>query len=103
MSTQTKNWTVQIDRMPGAASFRVFGTVTVANSGITPKLVPSEVQDTPFLPLELILEPANGVSMQVLTDKVVEYKIPGNHDITSVGILYNGGLLHYIDEIQLTE
>jgi hypothetical protein len=103
MSIQTKNWTVQIDRMPSAASFRVFGTVTVANSGITPKLVPSEVQDTPFLPLELILEPANGVSMQVLTDKVVEYKIPGNHDITSVGILYNGGLLHYIDEIQLTE
>ncbi|WP_223455246.1 MULTISPECIES: hypothetical protein [unclassified Pseudomonas] len=103
MSIQTKNWTVQIDRMPGAASFRVFGTVTVANSGITPKLVPSQIQDTPFLPLELVLEPADGVSLPVLTDKVVEYKIPGNHAITSVGIFYDGGLLHHIDEILITD
>ncbi|WP_085723601.1 hypothetical protein [Pseudomonas sp. R37(2017)] len=103
MSIQTKNWTVQIDRMPGATSFRVSGTITVANSGITPRLVPSQVQDTPFLPLELVLEAADGVSLPALKDKVVEYKIPGNHDITSVGIFYNGGLLHYIDEILITD
>ena len=32
MSIKTKDWTAQIDRMPGAASFRTFGTVTVAHS-----------------------------------------------------------------------
>jgi hypothetical protein len=36
MSIETKDWTAQIDRMPGAASFRAFGTVTVAHTGITP-------------------------------------------------------------------
>jgi hypothetical protein len=103
MSLQTKNWTVQIDRMPGAVSFRVLGTITVANSGITPKLVPSEVQDTPFLPLELVLERTDCISLPVLTDKVVEYKIPGNYAITGVGIFYDGGLLHHIDKIPVTD
>ena len=103
MSIQTKNWTVQIDRMPGAASFRVFGTVTVANSGITPKLVLSQVQDTPFLPLELVLERTADISLPVLTDKTVEYKVLENYAPTSVGIFYNGGLLHHIDEIVITD
>jgi hypothetical protein len=101
MSIQTKNWNAQIDRMPGAASFRVFGTVTVANSGITPKLVPSKVQDTPFLPLELVLERADGSSLAVLTDKLVEYKVTGNYDATGVGIFYDGALLHLIDNIMI--
>ena len=103
MSIQTKDWTAQIDRMPGAASFRVFGTVTVANSGITPKLVLSQVQDTPFLPLELVLERTADISLPVLTDKIVEYKVLGNHAPTSVGVFYNGGLLHHIDKVLITD
>lgn len=34
MTIKTKNWTAQIDRMPGAASFRAFGTVTVAHTAL---------------------------------------------------------------------
>ena len=102
MSIQTKNWTAQINRMPGATYFRVSGTVTVTDSGIMPKLVPSQVQDTPFLPLELILEDQKGI-LPVLTDRVVEYKVPGIHAVTSVGIFYNGELLYHIDKVIITD
>lgn len=104
MSIQARNWTAQIDRMPGAGpTFRVYGTVTVAHPGITPKLVPSQVQDTPFLPLELVLEDNNGINVQVLTDKFVEYKVTGDYHVSNVGIFYNGQLLQYIDEVLITQ
>ena len=104
MSIKTKDWTAQIDRMPGAASFRTFGTVTVAHTGITPKLVMSARQDKSFdLRLELQLENPNDISLQVETDKFVEYKKMGNSNVTCVSIFYEGKLLHHIDKILITD
>lgn len=103
MKITTKGWTAQIDRMPGAASFRTFGTVTVENSGVIPTLVRSDTQDKSFdLRLELILQNPDGVSLQVLTDKVVEYKELGESNVTGVSIFFEGKLLHHIDEILIT-
>lgn len=103
MKITTKGWTAQIDRMPGAASFRTFGTVTVENSGVIPTLVRSDTQDKSFdLRLELILQNSDGVSLQVLTDKVVEYKELGESNVTGVSIFFEGKLLHHIDEILIT-
>lgn len=103
MSIKTKDWTAQIDRMPGAASFRTFGTVTVAHTGITPKLVMSAMQDKSFdLRLELQLEHSNDISLQVVTDKFVEYKKMGNSNVTGVSIFHEGKLLHHIDKVQIT-
>lgn len=103
MNIQTKDWTAQIDRMPVSPSFRTYGTVTVANTGITPKLVLSKLQDKSFdLRLELKLEKSNEASMQVLTDKFVEYKVIGNSNVTGVSIFYEGKLLHHIDEVLIT-
>jgi hypothetical protein len=103
MKITTKDWTAQIDRMPGAASFRTFGTVTVANSGVIPTLVRSDIQDKSFdLRLELILQNSDGVSLQVLTDKVVEYKELGDPNVTGVSIFFEGKLLHHIDEVLIT-
>lgn len=103
MSIKTKNWTAQIDRMPGAASFRAFGTITVAHTGITPKLVMTAMQDKSFdLRLELLLENSNEVSLQVETDKVVEYKALGNSNVSGVSIFYKGELIHHIDDVLIT-
>jgi CRISPR/Cas system CSM-associated protein Csm3 (group 7 of RAMP superfamily) len=103
MSITTKDWTAQIDRMPGAASFRTYGTVTVANSGITPKLVLSARQDkSTDLRLDLLLEESSDMSMQILTDKFVEYKGMGNSNVTGVSIFHEGKLLHRIDEVLIT-
>jgi hypothetical protein len=103
MSITTKDWVAQIDRMPGAASFRTYGTVRVANTGITPKLVLSKLQDKSFdLRLELILETSSEMSLQVITDKHVEYKVLGNSNVSGVSIFYEGKLLHHIDEVLIT-
>jgi hypothetical protein len=103
MSIKTKDWTAQIDRMPGAASFRAFGTVTVAHTGVTPKLTMSALQDKSFdLRLELTLETSNGISLPVVTDKFVEYKVMGNSNVTGVSIFYNDTLLHHIDKVLIT-
>ncbi|WP_130903494.1 hypothetical protein [Pseudomonas sp. Sample_22] len=103
MTIKTKGWTAQIDRMPGAASFRTYGVVTVAHTGITPKLELSEEQDKSYdLRLELKLESSNEISLQVETDKFVEYKVPGNSDVCSVSIFYEGKLLHHIDKVSIT-
>ncbi|MCU1762783.1 hypothetical protein NTD84_24090 [Pseudomonas sp. 14P_8.1_Bac3] len=104
MSIKTKNWTAQIDRMPGAASFRTFGTVTVAHTGLTPKLVMTPIQDKSFdLRLELKLERTSEISLQVETDKFVEYKVMGNSNVTGVSIFYEGKLLHHIDDVLITQ
>ncbi|MDI2592855.1 hypothetical protein NYP20_29170 [Pseudomonas sp. N3-W] len=103
MAITTKNWVAQIDRMPGAASFRTYGTVSVAHTGITPKLVLSEMQDKSFdLRLELILETSSEISLQVITDKQVEYKVLGDSNVSGVSIFYNGELLHHIDDVLIT-
>lgn len=103
MTFKTKNWTAQIDRMPGAASFRAFGTVTVAHTGITPKLVMTAMQDKSFdLRLELLLENSSEVSLQVETDKVVEYKSLGNSNVSGVSIFYKGEKIHHIDDVLIT-
>jgi hypothetical protein len=104
MTITTKDWVAQINRMPGAASFRTFGTVTVANSGITPKLVLSKLQDKSFdLRLDLELETTHEVALQVLTDRFVEYKVAGNSNVTGVSIFFEGKLLHHIDEVLITD
>lgn len=103
MKITTKDWTAQIDRMPGAASFRTLGTVTVANSGVIPSLVRSEKQDKSFdLRLDLVLQNAGGASLQVLTDKVVEYKELGDSNVIGVSIFFEGQLLHHIDNVIIT-
>lgn len=103
MSIKTKNWTAQIDRMPGAASFRAFGTVPVAHTGITPKLVMTDIQDKSMdLRLELLLETSNEVSLQVETDKVVEYKALGNSNVSGVSIFYKDKQIHHIDDVLIT-
>lgn len=103
MSIETKDWTAQIDRMPGAPSFRTYGTVTVAHSGITPKLEMTALQDKSFdLRLELILEDAGDYMLPVVVEKIVEYKAMGNSNVTGVSIFYEGKLLHHIDEVLIT-
>ncbi|WP_160108463.1 hypothetical protein [Pseudomonas izuensis] len=103
MSIKTKDWTAQIDRMPGNQSFRVCGTVTVAHTGITPKLEFMKIQDKSFnVRLELKLETSNEISLQVETDKVVEYKVMGDANVPSVSIFYQGELLHRIDKVLIT-
>lgn len=103
MTITTKDWTAHIDRMPGAASFRTFGTVTVAHTGVLPTLVRSPMQDKSFdLRLELKLEYSNDISLPVVTDKVVEYKVLGESHITGVSIFFEGRLLHHIDEVLVT-
>jgi hypothetical protein len=103
MTIETKGWTAQIDRMPGAVSFRTYGTVTVAHTGITPKLEMNAQQDKSFdLRLDLKLENSNEMSLQVETDKFVEYKVPGDSSVTGVSIFYEGKLLHHIDKVLIT-
>lgn len=103
MTINTKDWTAQIDRMPGAASFRAYGTVEVSNGGITPKLVLSKKQDKSFdLRLDLVLEQSEEVSLQVITHKHVEYKVLGDSNVTGVSIFFEDELVHHIDEVIIT-
>ena len=103
MSIKSKNWAAQIDRMPGAASFRTFGTVTVADSGITPKLAKSAIQDkSNDLRLDLTIEKSSGASLQVLTDKFVEYKELGASNVTGVSIFHEGKLFQRIENVLIT-
>ena len=61
------------------------------------------LQDKSFdLRLELVLEKSNEISLQVETDKFVEYKVLGNSNVTGVSIFYEGKLLHHIDEVLIT-
>ena len=95
-------WTAQIDRMPGAAYFRVFGTVTVTNSAHTPTLVRSEIQHKPGnLRLDLQID-TSGVGLTVLTKKLAEYKSADIPNVTSVSIFSEGKLVARINEILIT-
>ncbi|MBC3373066.1 hypothetical protein HU762_03845 [Pseudomonas sp. SWRI92] len=100
----TKNWTAQIDRMPGAASFRTCGTVTVPHAGVIPTLKRSEQQDKSFnLNLDLSLEGSGETSLQVVTDKHVEYKELGASNVTGVNIYFDNVLVKHIDKILITD
>ncbi|WP_028620398.1 hypothetical protein [Pseudomonas sp. Ant30-3] len=103
MSIKTKNWAAQINRMPGDAFFRTTGIVAVANPGITPTLVFCPIQDKSFdLRLELKLETSSEVALQVVTEKLVEYKVPGDSNVSGVSIFYKGKLVHHIDKVDVT-
>ncbi|WP_053150484.1 hypothetical protein [Pseudomonas sp. P97.38] len=104
MNIKTKDWTAHINRMPGDAFFRTNGTVTVPNAGVIPKLERSLVQDKSFdLRLELKLETSDGMHLQAITDKPVEYKVSGNSNVTGVSIFHEGELLHHIDNVLITD
>lgn len=95
------HWTAQIDRMPGAASFRVFGTVTVGNTGDVPTLVRSETQDNPCeFRLDLQVDPRAGAT--VMRNVFVEYKSADIPNVTSVSIFSEGKLVARINEILIT-
>jgi len=110
MSITTRDWTAQIDLMPGAPSFRVIGTVAVANPGVTPKLILSGIHHSEGadgakvcdLTLDLTLESAEGNFLQVVTDKPVKFEDAKHLDVTSVSIVYQGKLLQKIDDILTT-
>ncbi|EJM47116.1 hypothetical protein PMI26_01250 [Pseudomonas sp. GM33] len=96
-------WTAQIDRMPGAASFRVFGTITVGNTANIPTLVRSEIQDKPCdLRLDLKANP-NQIGLTVITQAIVEYKSADIPNVTSVSIYFEGKLMACINEILITD
>ncbi|MFS2202278.1 hypothetical protein [Pseudomonas sp. Pseusp3] len=103
MSIKTKDWTAQIDRMPGSQSFRVNGTVTVADPRVIPKLELSDIQDKSFdLRLDLVLAIPQDITLHVLTDKFIEYKTMGDSNVSGVSIFYEGELLHHIDEVMIS-
>lgn len=103
MNIKTNHWAAQINRMPGDVFFRTSGTVTVANPGITPTLVLCPHQDKSFdLRRELKLETSSEIKLQVVTDKLVEYKVQGDSNVTGVRIFFEGKLVHHIDKIEIT-
>jgi hypothetical protein len=104
MKFETSGWTAQIDRMPSAASFRTYGTVTVENSGVSVLLTESPIQDKSHnLRLELHLIPSLDPSAQVLTDKFVEYKKLGNSKVTGVTIYHDDVLVVTIDKVLISD
>jgi hypothetical protein len=100
MIIETKDWAALKDNTPGTPSFRAYGTVTVANPGVTAKLEFSPLQDkTTNLRLNLVLERSDGIHLQVLTEKFVEYKSLGTSQVTGVDIFYEGQLVHHISQV----
>ncbi|MFQ6575258.1 hypothetical protein [Pseudomonas sp. UM16] len=106
MAIKTKDWSIQNDLMPGigGGSFRVRGTITVANPGVNPVLVKARIQDKSFgLNLELQLEQVEGMFMQMLTDKDVCFEMSGDHSyIPFVNVLHEGEHLTTIKKIITT-
>lgn len=103
MNIKNSDWVAQINRMPGDLFFRVYGTVTVAHPGIVPTLVLSPLQDKSFdLRLDLELKDSGDIALQVVTEKAVTYKNPGNSNVSGVSIFFEGKLLHHIKEVTIT-
>jgi hypothetical protein len=104
MTIETKGWVAQMDNMPGSVSFRVYGSVVVAHPGLNPTLSVRDIQDKSFaLALELKLEAVEGIYPQVVTEKTVSFKMPGDHsNIPKVDIFYQGQLIHSITDILVT-
>ena len=103
MSLTTRGWVAQQDLMPVSATFRTYGTVTVAHSGITPRLTKSSQQPNPStLRLDLTLEHTEQNALLVEVDKTVEFRQSGDLKLTAVSIFYEGNLLVHLDDIQVT-
>lgn len=104
MSIETKGWVAQMDKMPGSAGFRVYGSIVVGHPGITPIFTIRDVQDKSHaLALEVKFETADGVFPQVVTEKTVQLTLPGDHhQIPKVDIYHDGKLIHSITEIMIT-
>ena len=85
--TESKNWTAtQTDTL-----LRVEATVTVANPGVTPLLVPSRIQDkSSNLNLDLVLEEKDGVQLMVMTDKPVVFEKDFGYPVRLVVVLHDG-------------
>lgn len=102
MDIENKSWTAQINRMPGDAFFRVDGVITLPRSGFQTTLIVSEIQDKSF-DLRLDLEVAPGCwDLPVVSDHKVSYKQYGPSHVTGVTIMYDGKVLHHIDDILIT-
>ena len=105
MKSKITDWYIQNDLMPGSGgTFRVRGTFTVANPGITPVLEKARMQDKSMaLNLELKLIQEDGMFMQVQTAKEVCFEMPGDHsDIPWVNVLHEGEHLGMVDKIITT-
>ena len=106
MTITSKDWIIQNDRMPGigGGTFRVRGTLTVANPGVTPVLERARIQDRSMaLNLELKLVQEEGMFSQVQTEKEVCFEMSGDHSyIPCVRVLHEGEILAIVDEIITT-
>ena len=104
MAIETKDWTAQSDNMPGSAAVRVSGTITVGNPGITPTLcMRKQPGDAKTLSLELTLEAADGMAVQVITDKVVRFEMAGDYShLRQIEIYHDGALLTTITDVLIT-
>lgn len=101
MYIETKDWTAQNDKMPGNPRLRVRGTVTVGHPGINPELSVRARQDKSFaLALELSLKVADGTFVQMVTDKTVDFELPGDHGhIPKIDIFHEGEVITSITDI----
>lgn len=78
MTIDINNFVAINDKRPGKEAFRVFGTVTVANPGIEPKLsIPSPRHRGGWEVLRLELIEPDSPSMAVMTTKPVAFEKPG--------------------------
>lgn len=105
MSIETNGWVAQQDRMPGNANFRVYGNVMVGHPGISPRLSIRKLQDKSHaLALELTQETEGGIYPQVVTEKPVSFRMPGDHSaIPKVDIFHDDKLIASITEIMITD
>ncbi|MDV9033070.1 hypothetical protein Q7C30_013270 [Pseudomonas sp. RAC1] len=85
--TESKHWTAtQTDRL-----LRVEATVTVANPGVTPLLVPSRIQDrSSNMNLDLVLEQEDGIHLAVMTDKPVVFEKDFGYPVRLVVVIHDG-------------
>ena len=84
--TESKHWTAtQTDTL-----LRVEATVTVANPGVTPLLVPSRIQDkSSNLNLDLVLEQEDGIHLAVMTDKPVVFEKDFGYPVRLVVVIHD--------------
>lgn len=107
MMISSKDWRIHHNLMPGVDgnSFKVRGTVTVANPGIKATLEKARIQDKSFaLNLELKLEQESGLTVQVITDQEACFEMLGDHSsIPWVNIFHEGKLLTTVTEVIITK
>ncbi|MFJ4344946.1 hypothetical protein [Pseudomonas sp. NPDC089401] len=83
------------DKRNGQNRFKVYGTVTVDNPGITPVLrEPTRRHRGAWEVLQLELVDDGGITLQVLTEKTVHFEREGASIWGMVEINYPGGTGH---------